>query len=203
MAGSMRRDFDERAVWLARKVLPHEMALRSWLKQRRVVGLEIDDIVQETYAKILSLDSIDGILDPRTYTYQIAYSILVSHVRRSRIVSIRATGDIERLGAEAPGPSPERVLADRDELRELAAAITSMPRKTRVVFVLRRVEGLDHKDIANRLGISKKAVEKRMTQGIRHLMTVFGRGGDGTFQASNPRDRLLRSRDDTTEKAGN
>ncbi len=195
---TMGRDFDERAVWLARMVVPHEPALRSWLKLRRVIDFEIDDIVQETYAKILSLDSVDGIRNPRAYAYQIAHSILVSQVRRSRVVSIRATGDVERLGVAAPDPSPERQLADRDELRELARAIASMPRKCRIVFTLRRIEGLDHQEIARRLRISRKTVEKRMTQGLRHLMEVYGKGGDQEFQASNLLERSSHARHDTT-----
>lgn len=173
----MRRDLDERAVWLVRTIVPHEPALRSWLKLRRVGDLEIDDIVQETYSKIMALDSVEAIRDPRAYAYQAAHSILVSHIRRSRIVSIHASGDIERLNLEAPEPSPERQLADRDELRELALAISAMPEKSRTVFTMRRIDGFDHEQIAARLHISRKTVEKRMTQAIRHLMDIFGRGG--------------------------
>lgn len=185
----MRQDFDERAVWLVRTIVPHEPSLRSWLKLRRVVDLDIDDIVQETYSKILALESIEAIRDPRAYTYQTAQSILISHIRRSRIVSIHTSGDMERLNAETPEASPERQLADRDELRELATAIAAMPEKPRTVFTMRRVEGLDHDEIASRLHISKKTVEKRMTLAIRHLMDIFGRGGTRPPQTSSGVER--------------
>ena len=45
---------DERAIWLGRHVLPHEPALRAWLRRRRLGGLEIDDIIQETYTRLVA-----------------------------------------------------------------------------------------------------------------------------------------------------
>ncbi|MBC7168934.1 MAG: RNA polymerase subunit sigma-24, partial [Phenylobacterium sp.] len=47
----------ERAVWLAQRILPHEPALRAWLS-RRTAGLEVDDIVQETYAILAGLGEV-------------------------------------------------------------------------------------------------------------------------------------------------
>ena len=199
LARHMRHDFDERAVWLVRTVVPHEPALRSWLKLRRIFDLEIDDVVQATYAKLLSLESIEDIRDPKSYAFKTAHSILTSHLRRSRIVSIYAIGDLDRLGVEAPDPSPERQLADRDELRELALAIAAMPAKSRKVFTLRRVDGLDYYEIAGRLRVSKKTVEKRMTVAIRHLMDTFGRGGKIHFQTSNLQDGPLHKKNGTAQ----
>ena len=45
---------DERAIWLGRHVLPHEPALRAWLRRRRLDGLEIDDVIQETYTRLVA-----------------------------------------------------------------------------------------------------------------------------------------------------
>jgi RNA polymerase sigma-70 factor (ECF subfamily) len=50
----MRRVDQQRALWLAEHVLAHEAALRAWLVRRIPRGagpyLEVDDVVQETYA---------------------------------------------------------------------------------------------------------------------------------------------------------
>ena len=175
---------DERALWLSRAVLPHEPALRAWLKRKRVIDLDIDDVVQEAYAKLAALESVAGVRDPRTYVFQVAYSIVVSHVRRSRIVSIRAMEDVEDLGTVLPQASPERQLEDRDELNRLAAAIAALPPKCRETLLLRRVEGLSQKETAKRLGVSEKAVEKNMARSLRALMDTFGRGGKSLPNAS-------------------
>lgn len=175
---------NERALWLSRAVLPHEPALRAWLKRKRVIDLDIDDIVQEAYAKIAALESVASVRDPRTYVFQVAYSIVVSHVRRSRIVSIRAMEDVEELGTVLPQASPERQLEDRDELNRLAAAIAALPPKCRETLLLRRVEGLSQRETAERLGVSEKAVEKNMARSLRTLMDIFGRGGKSLPNAS-------------------
>jgi RNA polymerase sigma factor (sigma-70 family) len=179
---------DERALWLARSVLPHEPALRAWLKRKRIVGVDIDDVVQETYARLVALESVDGIRDARTYTFQVAYSIVISQIRRARIVSIRANADVEQLNIAAPDISAEHVLEARDELTELVAALASLPDKCRTVFAFRRIEGLSQRETAKRLGISEKTVEKHMARGIRLLMDRFGRGGKPVRHASSDMD---------------
>lgn len=173
----MTRVSDERALWLARHVLPHEPALRAWLRGRRVADLEVDDIVQETYARLASAESVEGVRNARTYAFQTAYSVIMTHLRRSRVVSIRAVADIDQLGTAADGPSPEDEAVDRDELHHLAQAIAALPEKVRDVFSLRRIEGLSQRQVAVRLGIAESTVEKHMAKSFRLLMDRFGRGG--------------------------
>lgn len=173
----MTRVGRERTLWLMQHVLPHEPALRAWLKRKPAGTLEVDDIVQETYAILAALDSVEGIRNPKNYCFQTAYSVIITHLRRARIVPIRTMADIDLLGVMIDEPSLEQQLSDRDELRQVAGAIAALPDKCREVFTLRRVEGLSQRQIAERLGISENTVEKHVAKGIRLLMQVFGRGG--------------------------
>jgi RNA polymerase sigma-70 factor (ECF subfamily) len=185
---------EERALWVADHVLPHEPVLRAWLRRRRVPEADIDDLVHDTYAKLFALESFSNIRDPKSYTFQAAWSIYVSRVRRAQIVSIRTIANFDQLAVEAPGPSPERQLQDREELELLAAALAALPVKCREAFILRRVEGLSQREVAEKLGISEKTVEKHMARGIRHLMDIFGRGGKQGVQASIGEPELSRQR---------
>ena len=165
-------------MWLARHVLPHETALRGWLRQKYALGLEVDDVVQETYAILAGLPSVEAIRNPRSYAFQTAHSLILAHLRRSKIVSIRSASDLELAGAMADVPSPEQVAADRDELADVVRVLADLPAKVRDVFVLRRVHGLSQRETAARLGISENSVEKRVSQGIRVLLAAFARGGE-------------------------
>jgi RNA polymerase sigma-70 factor (ECF subfamily) len=167
----------DRAAWLARNVLPHEGALRAWLRQKYALGIEVDDVVQETYAILAGLASVDQIRNPRSYAFQTAHSLILAHLRRSKIVSIRRASDLELQGALADTPSPEQVAQDRDELESVVRVLGELPPKVREVFLLRRVQGLSQRETAERLGISENSVEKRVSQGIRALLAAFGRGG--------------------------
>ncbi|MCC6912080.1 MAG: RNA polymerase sigma factor [Rhodospirillaceae bacterium] len=167
----------DRAAWLARHVLPHEAALRAWLRQKYTLGVEVDDIVQETYAILAGLESVEAIRNPRSYAFQTAHSLILAHLRRSKIVSIRSASDLELAGAMADTPTPEQVAADRDELANVARVLSDLPPKVREVILLRRVQGLSQRETAERLGITENSVEKRISQGIRALLAAFGRGG--------------------------
>ena len=173
----MNRVSDERAIWLARQVMPHELGLRGWLARRGIAECDIDDIIQETYAKLVTLPTVEAIRDPRSYTYQVALSVHVTNLRKSNIIPIKAIPHFEQANIAAPDPSPEQVAGDRGELDQLARALAKLPERCRAVFMARRVEGLSHRETAQKLGISEKTVEKHMARGIRHLMDIFGRGG--------------------------
>ena len=179
---------EERALWLVENVLPHEGELRAWLSARRLPGLEVDDIIQETYARLVSAESVAGVRDPRTYAFSAAHSVILTHVRRARVVSFQAMADLDVLGAVSPEPAPERQLLDRQELRRLAEAIAELPTKTAQIFSLRRVHGLSQRQIADQLGLPESTVEKHISRAIHMLMVRFGRGGKPRSRASNNHD---------------
>ncbi len=98
---------DDRAYWLAKNVLPHEAALRAWLRRRRVLQYDVDDIVQETYAVLVGLASVDHIRNARSYAFSVANSIIKQQMRRRRVVSIESVLNIDRLDVAAENSSPE------------------------------------------------------------------------------------------------
>lgn len=193
----------ERALWLARCVLPHEPALRAWLQRKSVSGLEVDDIVQETYARLSTLESVSGIRDPKTYFFQTAHSIIVSHVRRSRIVPILAVGHLEAFEMASDQPGPETQVADHQELQRLAEAMAKLPGKIRDVFVLRRVHDLTQRQVAERLGLSENTVEKHMSKGFSLIASLFDRGGNASPQASTEKQQDRQQSHDHEDGQGN
>lgn len=178
---------NERTRWLAKNVLPHERSIRAWLSHRRVQELDIDDIIQEMYAKIGSIKDLEQIHTPKSYAYQVAHSILLSHARRSQIVTIVSEGNLEDLGIASGEASPEDVLAFKDEIKAVWSVIDAFPPRTREVFRMRRIEGLSQKEAAERLNVSEKAIEKHMTNAVYLLVKQFGRGGKTALRTSKTR----------------
>jgi RNA polymerase sigma-70 factor (ECF subfamily) len=176
--------FDERARWLARNVLPHEPALRAWLARRPVAGLDIDDIVQETYSRLSLTASVEDIRNPRTYLITTARSVMLSHIRHARVVPMHSMTQLEAMDFVADEPDPETIAADRDELRRLAEAIGQLPPRTREVLVLRRVKGMSQREVAQKLGVAESTIEKQMSKGFSRLAEILGRGGKADAGAS-------------------
>lgn len=172
-----RIDIRERAAWLGRHVIPHEPALRSWLRRRPVDGLDVDDIVQEVYARLVALYAVDHIDNPKTYAFQIASSVMINHIRRLKVVAIDSVASFEHLDVADDVASPERVVADRDELRRLDDTLASLPTRVAEVFRLRRIEGLSQREVAQRLGLAESTVEKHMARGAVLVAERFKTGG--------------------------
>jgi RNA polymerase sigma factor (sigma-70 family) len=186
-----------RADWLGRHIMPHELMLRRWLQARDLAGLDLEDVVQETYSRILTLATVDQITKPRTYMFQVASSILLDHVRRLKVVSIDAVPDIEEVAEMVDEVSPEGIVAARDDLRRLARDLAALPERVAEVFRLRRIEGLSQRETALRLGITESTVEKHMARGVVMMADWFGVGGYARSASSNDRNLRLSRRDDS------
>lgn len=194
----MTRIGDDRALWLAKHILPHEPGLRAWLTRRRVEGLEIDDIVQEAYARLAALESVDNVRNPYAYLFQTAHSVICTYLRRSQVVSIRAVEDAELWRFESFEASPEAQVSDRDELHRIGEIVATFPKQIAAVFVLRRVEGLSQRDTARRLKVSESTVEKHMAKSMRLFMDALGRCGISRHGASKSYDATGTRPDDRT-----
>ena len=188
----MEAPYLARSRWLAANVLPHERAMRAWLRRTtQTSDADVDDIVQETYAILARLDSVDRIRDPRTYAWQVARSVFLQGLRRSKVVSIGSLSDLAALGGIDDAPDPEQHAHGQREMRRVEAAVGEMPDQVRKVFWLRRVEGLSQRDTATKLGLAEHTVEKYSARGMKFLLRQFGRGGNVTTESSKVQDPTL------------
>lgn len=191
---------DERMRWIAANIVPHETHLRRWLEARRLPGIEVDDVVQETYVRLIRVDDVSSIRDPRAYLRRAAYSVLVSHVRSERVVPLQMMADLNDLGLAADEPGPEQQVADREELRHLGAAIAALPGKIGDVFRLRRVNGLPQREVAETLGLAESTVEKHLRKALTLLLDRFARGGNTPCDASMQYEGRTESYNDAIER---
>jgi RNA polymerase sigma-70 factor (ECF subfamily) len=198
----MIRDLQERGAWLARNVLPHEAAIRARLSRLYLNDLDIDDIIQEMYTRILAVPSLEAIRYPRQYAIQTAKSIIIDHIRRSRVVTISLSGSLEQLDIPDPAATVEKHLEFLDEIQEVTNALALLPKRPRETLILRRVEKLSRKETARRLNISERTVEDHMTRALCMLMDVFGRGGGKSKSRSSMSMESTGSKDEAFNPGG-
>src|ERR1700749_3728786 len=110
-------DFREQGRWLARNVLPHEALIRARLRDMCLYDLDIEDVIQEMYARFLMLESLESIRYPRQYAFMTARAIIIDHIRHSRVVSITSSGNLEMLEIPAPDVNSERRVEFQQEFR--------------------------------------------------------------------------------------
>jgi len=191
----------ERAHWLARNILPHEPLIRARLKKVYVADLDIDDVIQEMYARILSVPNMESIRYPRQYAIQTARAIIIDHLRRSQVISIDSCGSLDQLDVALMETSTEERLEFRDEIQEVANVLAHLPKICRETLILRRVEGLSQKEAAQRLGVSEKRAEYYLARGALMLVNSFGRGGKSKSRSSRIEEERVSSEDGTLKRS--
>jgi RNA polymerase sigma-70 factor (ECF subfamily) len=160
-------------AWVGSHVLPHEAAVRAWLKRWTGRTQDIDDVIQEAYSRLASLDSVAHIGSGRAYLFQTTRNIVLEQVRRSKIIRIDNVTDIGTLSIVDEAPPLDRVVAGARELQRVEQLIDQLPMKCRRVFVLRRIHNVSQREIAGMFGISESAVEKLAMRGLKLILKAM------------------------------
>jgi len=149
--------------------------LRGYFRRRVRDANEVEDLVQDVFVRIAGRSGGDPIDNLGAYVFRTAASVLADRARRrgARSADSHVAFDPD-LHADTDF-DPEQLLADREELRAAIAALLSLPERTRVIFVLHRLDGSGYRDIGDQLGISVSAVEKHMARAVRHLVEKTSR----------------------------
>lgn len=162
--------------WFAREILVHEAALVRYLTRVWPNRDEIHDLRQETYIRVYEAAKSTRPHAPKSFLFTTARHLMADRLRRGRIVSMEAIGDLDVLNVPVDEAGPEQRLSARQELMQLARAFSLLPPKCREVVWLRRVDELSQKEVARCLNISEKTVESHVVRGTRMLADVlFGR----------------------------
>lgn len=131
-----------------------------WLRERLRgrFGAEAEDIGQDAWVRVAALEGVDAIRHPKAFLLKVATNVALMRARHTGVVDRHAAVQVEI----------EREEADQLERLALKEVILSLPQPLRDVFLLSRVAGLSNAQIADRLGISQKTVEWRMTRALAH-----------------------------------
>jgi RNA polymerase sigma-70 factor (ECF subfamily) len=162
-------------AWFVREVLPLEATLVQFLRKASRNASDLDDLRQEVYTRLYETAKKEIPEHTRPLLFRIARHLLIDRARRAQIVSIEAVENLENLNLAIDEPGPDRAVIAREELRRMQTALDQLPRRYRMAVVMRKVEGLTTREIALRLGIAEKTVEKHLTEGVRALANTLYR----------------------------
>lgn len=160
---------DTLEAWFTNEVLPHEESLTRFLSRRWRDRDELADLRQETYARVYEAAQKVRPSVPRAFLFTTAMHLLTDRLRRGRIVTYCTTGNEEHLNALVDEISPEHQILADVELAQLNRALNRLAPKCREVVWMRRVQDLPQREVAERLGVSEKTVEKHLRLGTRKL----------------------------------
>jgi RNA polymerase sigma factor (sigma-70 family) len=166
--------------WFAREVLAHERSLVRYLTRVWPNRDEVPDLRQDVYMRVFECAQKARPEQPKAFLFTTARHLMTDRLRRSRIIFIGTRGDLDELNVLVDELSPEYRMTSIQELQQLALAFDGLPRQCRAVMWLRKVEQLSQKEVAARLGVHEKAVEKQVARGMRLLTAAVLAGIDVT-----------------------
>ncbi|MBI5771684.1 MAG: RNA polymerase sigma factor [Verrucomicrobia bacterium] len=169
----------DQARWFAEHVQPHESMLRAWLHARFAGRVDVDDLVQEAFLRVLRARDTGELRSPKAFLFATARNLALDRLRRHEVIHTESLGEIEALDVLDEGTAIPEAVARQQELELLTAAIQSLPDRCRQVFTLRKLYGLSQREIARRLGISESTVENQITIGVQKCTAYFAAHGAG------------------------
>jgi len=158
---------DARGLWFRTRILPLEPHLRRFVRRILPNEADVDDIVHDTFIRLISMPRWQDIEAPGAFMKTVARNLVHDLFRHRSVIPIYYVADLEATNVIDELANPEVTVAGRDELRYLAQLVENLPSQCRKVFELRKVHGLAFGEIARQLGLSVSTVEKHMVKALR------------------------------------
>lgn len=144
----------------------HHGWLKNWLRGRLGNAADAADLAQDTFLRLLARREQLEIATPRAFLRTVARGLVIDHWRRE---------ELERAYLESLAHLPEAQtpsLEEREQILELLERIARMldglKPKVRTAFLLAQCEGLTHVQVAERMGISLRSVERHVADALFH-----------------------------------
>jgi RNA polymerase sigma factor (sigma-70 family) len=172
----------DHAQWFTAEVQPHEAALRAYLRGRFPGLADVDDLIQESYARLLRAKIAGQLREVRPYLFAIARNAALDRARHNRVAATDSIGNIEELSVVEERPNAAETVAHDQEIEILHEAIAALPPRCREVLILRRFHGLSHERIARQLNISANTVDSQLCLAVfrcRQFLLLRGVSRDG------------------------
>ncbi|MEL6635406.1 MAG: RNA polymerase sigma-70 factor [Bacteroidota bacterium] len=130
-----------------------------------------EDTVQESFLRLWKNCASVPYPKAQQFLYTVAQNLLRDRFKHEKVVLKFRHQHREEASAE----SPQYLLEEKEFKQKLERAINALPEGQRLVFLMNRIDKRKYREIAEELGISQKAVEKRMHQALVTLRKELGK----------------------------
>lgn len=152
--------------------LSHQGWLLSWLRGRVRCQDKASDLVQDLFCKLLERPPVAAIDKPRAFLATSAIRLLIDQKRRLAVEQAYGQA-LAILQSEETAVTPLQIYEAVEALTAIARMLESLAEKPRTAFLLSRLDGLGHAEIASRLGVSCSMVKQYIAAALVHCYGVL------------------------------
>ena len=153
--------------------LQNQSVLRSYISRFLVSSHEIDDVSQETFLRAYNAEKKKVIDEPKAFLFRIAKNLMLSELKKTSRKVTDYIDDIDHYDLLDEGLKLEDDIMAQQKLGIYCEAVASLPPKRRKVVLMKKVYGMSHKEIAQRMGTTVSAVEKHLLLGGKACLGVI------------------------------
>ncbi|MEW6981414.1 RNA polymerase sigma factor [Colwelliaceae bacterium 6471] len=148
--------------------------VRSIMKMS-VEQQDVDDILQETFIRVLHSDAQQQIKSPKGYLFVVSRNLVLKKLMQQS-KKIHTELD-EALLENDVDDTVEKELHQRLKFERFSKVLSSLPEKNRRAILLRKLYCLSHKEIAKKMDVSVSSVEKYIATGLKQCkQSLYAQG---------------------------
>lgn len=146
----------------------HHSWLVHWLCRRTSCSHESADLAQDTFLRLLQREKLEPLKEPRSYLASVARGLLIDKYRRQTIEQAY----LNALSQQAPAhvPSLEQQALILESLVLVDRCLQKLPRRSREIFLLARIDGMNNTQIAQHTGLSLSTVKNHLYTATLHCL---------------------------------
>jgi len=125
---------------------------------------DAQELLQETYVRVLQQVSLDKLeANNRAYLFRIASNLVIDKARKDKRQFLQQHEFLEEEQLVSSLPSPQKMAESSQAMRQLKTVLASLTPRCRQIFILNRFKEMTYPEIAERLGVTTRTVERQMS----------------------------------------
>jgi RNA polymerase sigma-70 factor (ECF subfamily) len=172
-------DFGDARARFARLVLPHLPAAYGLARSLTRNPSDAEDVVQETCLRAYRALNGTSVVNARAWLLTIVHNTAYTWLRKNRsgiVVAVDNLESVEQMqtASHVTDATPEAAVVAKTDGTQLEAAMQQLPALFREILVLREIEGLSYREIAEVTGIPIGTVMSRLARARERLIAIIG-----------------------------